>query len=453
MANQFATPTLFSKYILAYLHTNCMAAQLMDRQFDDSFGKTGLSVWKPGTSIKVKYPVKFSTTTGPALSLQDINQQSATITVSTQRHIDFDYTSIDETLTLSDMKEQFFMPAAKTLAAYIDADAIATLTPQVYNLSGESLGATTGALPAHYSVASKARQYLSQNLAPTAHPWVALLNPASHSSLASSLVGLYNPQMTITNIFEEALIAKRTAGFDWYESQNIANQTYGTRLTAGGTVAATPADGSNQISITGGAGNDNLTINTGDRFQVSGCYPVNPETKIVYSDTLQWFVAAVPSSASPTVGGVVAAGAGTFTTTQNNAPATQQTPTTAMAGYYTFSAGGAVTITVSPVIYQSNVNPLMNMTGLGSGGVVTFWGNPGLIAVNNLCFAKDAFAFVSVPMVETGGVDTCKRETVDNVSLRTTIFYDGINDRKIVRIDAVYGFAALYPQLAAIISG
>jgi hypothetical protein len=429
MANQFATPTLFSKYILAYLHTNCLAANLMDRQFDDSFGKTGLSVWKPGTSIKVKYPVKFSTTTGPALSLQDITQNSATITVSTQRHIDFDYTSIDETLTLSDMKEQFFMPAAKTLAAYIDADAIATLTPQVYNLSGESLGATTGALPAHYSVASKARQYLSQNLAPTTHPWVALLNPASHSSLASSLVGLYNPQMTVSNIFEEAMIAKRTAGFDWYESQNIANQTYGSRLTTGATINGTPVDGATTLTLAG-VSSSSATINVGDRFQVSSCYPVNPETKIVYTDTLQWFV-------------VLPAG-----TTSSGS----YTATSATTGYYTCS-GGAVTLTVSPSIYQNASNPLMNMTGLVSGGNVTFWGNASLTAVNNLCFAKDAFAFVSVPMVETGGVDTCKRETVDNVSLRTTIFYDGINDRKIVRIDAVYGFAALYPQLAAIISG
>ena len=410
MSNSFATPSLIGKYVLAYLQTNCVAAQLMDRQYDNSFGSTGLSAWKSGSTLKVKYPVQFTSTTGPGLALQDITQQTGTITVATQRHIDFDYLSIEEALTLSQIKEQFFEPAGKTLASLIDQDSLSFLTPTVYNVVGETAAATTGALPASFSVVNKARQFLSQNLAPKTHPWNLIVDPASMTSVANALTGFYNPQAAISEDFRLGMVAKQTAGFDWYETQNVKSQTYGTRTATGATVNGTPADGATTITLAG-AGNAKTYV-VGDRFTVANCYPVNPESKNTYGSTLQWFVV------------------------------------TAAA---TSSAGGAVTLSVSPTIYQSGA--LQNMTGLVSTSAVTFWGNAGLTAINNVAFAKDAFAFVSVAPPNVGGVEMCHVERQNDIAIRVLIDYDPVNDRKICRIDAIYGFAALYPQLACIVSG
>jgi hypothetical protein len=204
-------------------------------------------------------------------------------------------------------------------------------------------------------------------------------------------------------------MAANTLGFDWYEDGNVASHTRGTRLCTGATVNGTPAAGATTLTLAA-AGNA-LTFTVGDTFQVSGCYSVNPETKVNTGSLQQFVVTAANTS----------------------------------------SAGGVVTaLAISPTIYQSGAN--QNMTGLVSGAETCFWGSPSTVAAQNLAFHKDAFTFVSADLVMPKGVDFAAREVHDGISVRIVRAYDINNDRFPCRIDVLYGWKTLYPQLAARIS-
>jgi hypothetical protein len=60
---------------------------------------------------------------------------------------------------------------------------------------------------------------------------------------------------------------------------------------------------------------------------------------------------------------------------------------------------------------------------------------------------QDAFAFATADLDLPPNVEA-SRQTMDGLSLRALRDYDVVNDASIIRIDCLYGFTALYPQLA-----
>jgi hypothetical protein len=69
---------------------------------------------------------------------------------------------------------------------------------------------------------------------------------------------------------------------------------------------------------------------------------------------------------------------------------------------------------------------------------------------NNFAFHKDAFAFATAPLeLPAGGVISASRAEQDGLSLRAIQDYAIGTDQFITRVDVLYGFTELYPQLAA----
>ena len=65
-----------------------------------------------------------------------------------------------------------------------------------------------------------------------------------------------------------------------------------------------------------------------------------------------------------------------------------------------------------------------------------------------LTFPKEAFTFVAADLEMPKDVDWKARETVDGISMRMLRKFDIINDTWVTRMDVLYGFAALRPDLA-----
>jgi hypothetical protein len=63
-------------------------------------------------------------------------------------------------------------------------------------------------------------------------------------------------------------------------------------------------------------------------------------------------------------------------------------------------------------------------------------------------FHKEAFAFATADLVMPNGRDFAARQTLDGISMRIIRDYDINNDRFPCRIDLLYGYAVLRPQLA-----
>jgi hypothetical protein len=238
------------------------------------------------------------------------------------------------------------------------------------------------------------------------NPRYATVNPAANAGLVEGMKGLFNPTDTISKQFKNGMMGMGVLGFDEVNmSQSIKQFTCGTRDATGGTLsAAVTAEGATTIAVTGAGAND--TIKLGDVFTVADCYAVNPQTRESTGSLFQ-FVAAAD---------------------------------------VTLNGSGAGNITVAPM-YSAN-HALATVDVLPqSGKAVVFVGASGGQYAQNLVYHKDAITFATADLLLPQGVDMAARAVHNGISLRVVRQYDINNDRMPCRIDVLYGYSVIRPQM------
>ena len=79
---------------------------------------------------------------------------------------------------------------------------------------------------------------------------------------------------------------------------------------------------------------------------------------------------------------------------------------------------------------------------------MTFVGTASTAYPQNMIYHKDAIAFATADLVMPQGVDMAARANHNGISLRVVRAYDINNDRMPCRIDVLYGFSTIRPQMA-----
>jgi hypothetical protein len=368
----------------------------VNRQYDDSFAVEGAKI---GSTLRIRLPDRALVTDGAALQVQDDNEQFTTLTVSSQKHIGVNFTSAELTMQLDDFAERVLKPRISQLASSIDAD-----VANSYKYIGNTVG-TPGTTPATSLVLLQAQQTLNENAA-VMSPRYATVNPAANAGLVEGMKGLFNPTDTISKQFKNGMMGTGVLGFDEINmSQSIKQFTTGSRdATGGSTSAAVTAEGAVSIVITGAGAND--TIKLGDVFTVADCYAVNPQTRESTGSLFQ-FVAAAD---------------------------------------VTLNGSGAGTVTVSPM-YSAN-HALATVDVLPqTGKAVVFVGAASSQYAQNLVYHKDAITFATADLLLPQGVDMAARAVHNGISLRVVRQYDINNDRMPCRIDVLYGYSVIRPQM------
>jgi hypothetical protein len=339
-------------------------------------------------------------TDGAALQVQDDNEQFTTLTVGSQKHIGINFTSAELTMQLDDFAERVLKPRISQLAASIDADVCNSFLS-----IGNSVG-TPGSTPSTSAVLLAAQQKLNEAAA-VMSPRYATVNPAANAGLVEGLKGLFNPTDTISKQFKNGMMGMGVLGYEEINmSQSIKQFTTGSRTATGGTTsAAVTTEGATTIAITG-AGAAGV-VKAGDVFTVADCYAVNPQTRESTGSLFQ-FVAV----ADVTLDG---SGAGSVTV----APM--------------YSAGQALATMLSlPAITKA----------------IVFIGAASSQYPQNLVYHKDAITFATADLLMPQGVDMASRQVHNGISMRIVRQYDINNDRMPCRIDVLYGFSTIRPQMA-----
>jgi guanyl-specific ribonuclease Sa len=173
------------------------------------------------------------------------------------------------------------------------------------------------------------------------------------------------------------------------------------------TAAAVTAEGATTLTLTVGSGE---TINPGDVFTIDGCFAANPQTRESTGSLFQF----------------VAISSSTVTTT--------------------------ATVTVAPIYSASNA--LCTVVSLpATAKAVIFVGAAGGSFPQNLVYHRDAIAFATADLLLPQGVDMASRAVHNGISLRVVRQYDINNDRMPCRVDVLYGFNTIRPQMACRIFG
>jgi hypothetical protein len=397
MSNSILTIDMITRKALEILENNLVITRNVNRQYDDSFAVEGAKI---GSTLRIRLPDRALVTDGAALQVQDDNEQFTTLTVASQKHIGVNFTSAELTMQLDDFAERVLKPRISQLASSIDAD-VATSYKNIY----QSVG-TPGTVPSTSLVLLQAQQKLNEAAA-VMSPRYATVNPAANAGLVEGMKGLFNPTDTISRQFKNGMMGEGVLGFDEINmSQSIAQFTTGVTPTAPIVATAPTAEGTTSLAISFTSGSPTFKI--GDVFTIANVYAVNPQTR-QSTGSLQQFVVTADLTISSTTTG---------------------------------------TLTVSPAMYTS-ANALATINAFpAASAVLTFLGGSATAYPQNLIYHKDAITFATADLLLPQGVDMASRQVHNGISMRIVRQYDINNDRLPCRIDVLYGFSVIRPQMA-----
>ena len=397
MSNSILTIDMITRKALEILENNLVITRNVNRQYDDSFAVEGAKI---GSTLRIRLPDRALVTDGAALQVQDDNEQFTTLTVASQKHIGVNFTSAELTMQLDDFAERVLKPRISQLASSIDAD-VATSFKSIY----QSVG-TPGTVPSTSLVLLQAQQKLNEAAA-VMSPRYATVNPAANAGLVEGMKGLFNPTDTISRQFKNGMMGEGVLGFEEINmSQSISQHTTGTTPTLPIVATTVTAEGSTSLAISFSSGSPTFRI--GDVFTVANVFAVNPQTR-QSTGSLQQFVVTADLNISSTTTG---------------------------------------TLTVSPAMYTS-ANALATINAFpASGAALTFLGGSATSYPQNLIYHKDAITFATADLLLPQGVDMASRQVHNGISMRIVRQYDINNDRLPCRIDVLYGFSAIRPQMA-----
>lgn len=392
-SNSLLTPTIISKETLLMLANNMVFAGKVNRQFENQFVKIG-------TTLTVRKPNRFKVTSGPGLSIQNVVEPSTSITISNQKHVDFQFSSTELTLVIEEFSERYLKPAAEELANQLDYDIASNFT-SVFNLLGTP--GTTFTAP-DFSTLGAVGQRMDEGAMPQERCLV--LNPYAYWQMANALKGLY-----VQSVSEPALkgFLAKIANFEIYMDQNIQAQTVG--AYAGTPVVNGATQTGSSLVTNGWTASISGLLNVGDVITIAGVFAVNPKNR-QSTQSLQNFVMTATASSD---------GSGNSTL--------QIYPSIVTSGAYQ-------TVTNSPA----------------NNAAITVKGSASTSYAQNLAFCRDCFGLVSVPLEMPDGVDFKAQQKYKNVSLRILRVYDVNTDVLPCRSDILYGTTCFYPELGARLS-
>lgn len=394
MSNAFKVVDMVTKESLRILHEKLSFIGTIDRQYDDSFKQTGA---KHGQTLRVREPNEYKRRQGSRImDVQDQSETTQTITVATQDGVDMKFNSaelmqsVNSEGAFDNLSKNYIEPAVSVLVSGIEADMLAYASKATYNLAG-----TAGSAINSLATIGAARAKLNQNLAPKDMRYVQM-DSVTMGGLVSGVATYFNDPSSISEQYKEGFI-KRTGMATFYENERIWTLT-NTGDVAGEINAGTLTSGITSLTV------DGLTVapTEGMVFTVEGIYEVHPETKVAYSNLKQFVV-------------------GTGSTTTN--------------------------LVFTPAMIYDTTNPRQNCSGTPVNDAnIDFVGLLSTSYMQPLMYHKEAYQFITADLPLMDDAHKCVRRVQDGISLRVWQASDIRNDELLMRIDILYGKAALRPR-------
>ena len=410
MANNLLTISKITNEALMVLENELTFTSEVDRNYDDQFAVVG---GKIGNTVNVRRPGRFIGTTGPALNVEDFNETSVPVTLSTQFHVDTQFTTQDLALSLDMFSDRVLKPAVAAIANKIDRDGLLLAKNNTANIVG-----TAGTPPTGLITYLTAGAYLDSEGAPRDGRRSCIVEPFTSATIVDSLKGLFVPQEAVSEQYRKGLMGRDSGGMNWKLDQNVVSHQFGSFASAVLSCNVTTATG---FLTSGWAQSSNITIaatsaasatfNQGDVITIAGVFAVNPQNRQPYgSNKLRNFVV--------------------------NSPVT-------------ISSSGSATVNVSPAVITAGQFQNVSVTSSGSQTVTPF-NNTGVVSPQNIIMHRNAFTLAVADLELPDGVHFAGRASDKEIglSMRVVRQYTINNDSIPTRLDVLYGWAPLYPELA-----
>jgi hypothetical protein len=410
MANTLLTISKITNEALMVLENELTFTSEVNREYDDQFSVVGAKI---GSTVNVRKPARFIGTTGPNLSVEDFNETSIPVTLNTQFHVDTQFSTADLALSLDMFSDRVIKPGVAAIANKIDRDGLVLAKNNIANIVG-----TAGVPPTSLLTYLTGQAYLDSEGAPRDGRRACIVEPFTSATIVDSLKGLFMPSQKISDQYEKGMMGTDSAGMRWKMDQNVVSQTFGSYATA--TLSTNTATFTGSLT-SGWASSSTITISAttaaapiqqGDVITIANVYAVNPQNRQPYgTNRLRNFV---------------------------------------VTSAVTISSGGSASVTVSPAIITAGQFQNVFVSATSSSAVVTPFNNTGTVSPQNIILHRNAETLACADLELPMGVVFAGRASDKELglSIRVCRQYTINNDSIPCRLDVLYGWAMLYPELA-----
>lgn len=386
MANTSKVIDMITQEVVRIAHEESSFLGTIDRQYDDDFGKKG---GKIGGTLRIRLPERGTVRTGRVANIQDSEEESTTLTMSTQKGFDLAFNSKEALLDLDDYMKRKVKPRVAMLVSNIEEDVLSGVTKEVYNLVG-----TAGTIPNDLEIFANAQAKLNQYLAPKDGQRYVQVNSLTMAKMVGVLKGLFHDSTQIKEQYREGIVGRTTMA-DWYANERIYRHTTGTDHTTVTVNDASIADGDTTITTAGA----NVTV--GSVFQFANVKAVHPETKKAYSHLQDFTITAVAGND------------------------------------WTFS----------PAYYATGAKQNVDALPVNA-AAITVVGVASTTYAQDLMYHKEFATFVTGDLPLYDDSIKCSRQEFDGLSFRVWQASDIKNDECILRCDILYGYKIIRPEWA-----
>lgn len=407
MSNVFQNPVMYTNECLRILQNSIVLGSKVSRKHQMEFGKDDMKI---GDTLNIRRPARFTVSSGAAFQPQAYTENSIPLVVNYQKHVDTTMTSADLTLKMQDFSDRVIKPKVIQIAQQIDIDGYVNAKNTIGNLTG-----TAGTSPNNVTFLTDIGQKLDDFSTPRDGNRYYALNQGTNATMIPALAGFFNAQGQIAEQYREGMFVDgtNTVGLKIAMSQNVARHTVGalggTPLTNGATQGLSSGWANTGSLITDGwtsaVGN---RLKAGDVYTVGNVYAVNPVTKQSTGQLLQFCVVQDQSS----------------------------------------DGSGNLTIVSSPALIYGG--PFQNASASAAdGAAITVNGTAATSYTRNIAWHEDAFELAVVKMIDLaqyGGWGATRSQ--NGYSLRVFRQAAISTDSVGTRVDALYGWASVYPELA-----
>lgn len=419
MSNNLLTISKITNEALMVLENELVFSRGVDRTYDDQFAQSGAKI---GNTLNVRKPARFIGASGPALAVEDFYESSVPIVLgdTTQNGAQFQvatqFTTQDLALSMDMFSSRFIRPAVAAVANKIDRDGLLMAKNAVGNVVG-----TPGSVPTSPLIYLNAGALITSEAGPQIDRSM-VVEPFTSVSMVDSLKGMFNPVQELTQQYRKGSMG-HAFGFNWDVDQNIVSHTYGSWATTVGTLTANTtsigiATGWASTSTITLTNSQTLTLQKGDKLTIANVYGVNPQNRQSYGQLRSFSVQALVTGAA-----------------------------------------GSISVVVSPAIITAGQFQNVTITSTSATAAVTVLGIAGTTATAlsrpmNIAYQKQAFALATADLPLPRGVDMAGRQSdkESGLSIRIVRQYTINNDSMPARVEVLYGWAPLYPELACIVA-
>ena len=327
--------------------------------------------------------------------------------------MDTQFTTQDLALSLDMFSDRILKPAVAAIANKMDRDGLVTAKNKTANIVG-----TAGTPPTGLITYLTAGAYLDSEGAPRDGRRSCIVEPFTSATIVDSLKGLFMPSDKISAQYEKGLMGVDSAGMSWKMDQNVVSHTFGSYATSVLTTNTATFTGSyatgwaSTSTITIAAATANASLKQGDVIQIANVFAVNPQNRQAYgSNKLRNFVVTADAN---------------------------------------ITAGSSASVTVSPAIITGGQFQNVVVASTNASAAVTPFNNTGTVSPQNIVMHRNAFTLATADLELPEGVHFAGRASDKELglSIRVVRQYTINNDSIPTRLDVLYGWAPLYPELA-----